>query len=125
MTKSQTPKIDRRLLGVWRSDRGRTFRNYKPGPKSTPRSSRRFKAIFGKLRVRWTRKFVYTEYEASRSRSSYAVVASDRISVVVCIDDELLHVHFEGDHYWIGVKGILCEHFNRVKRPPRRVRRRA
>jgi hypothetical protein len=125
MAKPPSPKVDRRLLGVWQSDRARTFRNYKPSPKADPKKARRFRSIFGKLQVRWTPKWVYTDYEVFRNRSSYTVVASDQISVVVCIDEELLHVHFEGDQYWIGVHGMLCEHFKRMKRPARQARRKA
>jgi hypothetical protein len=125
MAKARSPKIDRRLLGVWQSDRARTFRHYKPSPKTDPKKARRFRLIFGKLRVRWTRKWLYMDCEECRNRSSYEVVARDQSSVVVRIDEELLHVHFEDDHYWIGVHGILCEHFKRVNRPTRRVRRRA
>jgi hypothetical protein len=126
MTKPPRPKVDRRLLGVWKSDRARTFRNYKPGPKSTPEGTRRFKAIFGKLRVRWTRKYVATEYEGARLRTPYTVVASDELSVVVLLENsQLRQITFEGrNHYWLGVQGMLCEHFKRVKQPARQVRRR-
>jgi hypothetical protein len=125
MTKSPRPKVDRRLLGLWKSDRARTFRNYKPGPKSTPRGTRRFKAIFGKLRVRWTRKYLTTEYEGVRLRTPYTVVATDELSVVVLMDGVIRQIHFEGpNHYWLGVQGTLCEHFTRVKPATRRVRRR-
>ncbi len=124
MKKSAKSKVDRRLLGVWKSDRARTFRNYKPGPKSTPQGTRRFKAIFGKLRVRWTRNYLATEYEGTRQRTPYTVVATDELSVVVLLDNsQLRQITFEGrDHYWLGAHGMLCEHFRRVKR--RSIRRR-
>jgi hypothetical protein len=122
MTKSPKPKVDRRLLGVWKSDRARTFRNYKPSPKATPSGTGRFKAIFGKLRVRWTRKYLTTEYEGVRLRTPYTVVATDELSVVILLDNsQLRHITFEGrDHYWLGVQGILCEHFGREKLRARR-----
>jgi hypothetical protein len=126
MPKSTKSKVDRRLLGVWKSDRARTFRNYKPGPKSTLRGTRRFQAIFGKLRVRWTRKYLATEYEGTRLRTPYTVVATDELSVVVLLDNsQLRQIAFEGrDHYWLGVQGMLCEHFTRVRLRARRHRRR-
>jgi hypothetical protein len=116
MKKATPPKSDRRLLGSWRSDRLRTLRHYKHGPKSPSASRRRFKSIFGKLVVRWTRKFVYTEFERPVERQAYEIVARNASSVVVRFaDGELMHIHFEDDWYWIGVHGVMCEYFKRIK----------
>jgi hypothetical protein len=111
------PKIDRRLLGTWKSDRRRTFEHYKSGPKSTPQTLRKFRSIFGKLTVRWTGRRSYGELAGSRFSTSYEVVASDETSVVVRFADSkvLSHIHFEGDYYWVACYGMLCEYFKRIK----------
>jgi hypothetical protein len=110
-------KADRRLLGTWRSDRRRTLQHYKPGPKSTPRRWWKFRSIFGKLTVRWTARRWYSDFEGSRTSAPYEVVASDETSVVVRGVDskELVHIHFEGDYYWMAKHGTHCEYFKRVK----------
>lgn len=118
MTESR-PKLDRRLLGTWRSDRRRTFRHYKPGPRSTVEGQRKFKSIFGKLIVRWTARRCHFEFDETRFKGSrwsrpYDVVASDETSVIVRSDGVLSQLHFEGDCYWIAVGGVLCEFFRRV-----------
>jgi hypothetical protein len=110
-------KVDRRLLGTWRSDRRRTFQYFKPGPKSTPKGWRKLRSIFGKLTVRWTARRWYSDLEGFRSSAAYEVVASDETSVVVRSADseDLVHIHFEGDYYWMAKHGTHCEYFKRFK----------
>jgi hypothetical protein len=113
------PKVDRRLLGTWRSDRRRTLQFYKPGPHSTPKGHRKVKSIFGKLIVRWTARRCHCDLDGTRWTDSYEIVASDDTSVVVRttgLDGKpaLSQIHFEGDYYWIAVGGFLCEYFRRI-----------
>jgi hypothetical protein len=117
-------KTDRRLLGTWVSDRRRTFRHFKPKAGCPPQSLRKFKAIFGKLAVKWGRRFYHTELDGHRRSARYEVVASDASSVVVRSrdelsgEDQLQHIHFDGDYYWVALSGgSLCEFFRRV--PPK------
>jgi hypothetical protein len=112
-------KVDRRLLGTWRSDRRRTFQFYKPGPQSTPKGQRKFKSIFGKLIVRWTARRCYFEFDGTRFDGErwsqpYEVVASDETSVIIRSGGILSQIHFDGDYYWIAVQGFLCEYFRRI-----------
>jgi hypothetical protein len=113
------PKFDRRLLGTWKSDRRKTFRHYVPHPDAKPEGLRKFRAIFGKLVVRWTQLRCHTEYDGSRSSEPYEFIASDSESVVVrCFHElsnsyRLYQLHFDEQYYWIWAYGIR-EYFRRV-----------
>lgn len=113
-------KMDRRLLGTWKSDRARTFRHFRPKPNCPPASLRKLKAMFGKLTVRWGRRKCYTDLDGYRDVSNYEVIARDSVSVVVRLPDflsgepRLHHIHFDGEYYWIPLSGGLCEFFRRV-----------
>jgi hypothetical protein len=117
------PKVEPRLLGTWKSDRRRTFRFFKPKRGCSPQSLRKFKAIFGKLVIRYTRRKYYTELDGYRDSGAYEIVAADSESVVIRFwsrgvfseGARLQHIHFEGDFYWIAVGGGgLCEFFRKV-----------
>ena len=116
------PRIDKRLIGTWRSDRARTLRTYVPRPSASPESVRRFKALFGKLVIQWGRGVYRLDLDGVRSVEKYTVVASDESSVVVKTrgtlgpSPELKQIFFEGDFYWIALGGGLCECFKRVPR---------
>lgn len=117
----QQPKTDKRLIGTWQSDRAKTFRHYKPVKGFSEARLRRFKALFGKLTVRWGRTKYYTELEGSRGSEHYEVVASDDTSVVIRHVDfitglpELKQIHFEGDYYYFALDGHLSEWFRRIR----------
>lgn len=112
---------DRRLIGTWKSDRLRTFRHYKPKPTVTLQSLRRFRSLFGKLEVQWTRSKCHSNFDGHRDSMPYEVVASDAESVVVryrdvLTDSEVLRqITFDGNFYWIALGGGLCEWFRRIK----------
>ena len=119
-----TPKVDRRLLGTWKSDRRRTFQNFKPRRACSPQALRRLKAMFGKLVIRYGPKRYYTDFNGRRDWGAYKVVATDSQSVVIRYhdtlsgEDRLTHIHFDGDFYWIAVaivNGTLREFFRRVR----------
>jgi hypothetical protein len=116
-----TPKFDRRLLGTWKSDRRKTFERYCPMPGTRPEVVRKLKSLFGKLVVRWGRKRVYSELDGHRNSQNYEIIAADSESVVVRYfcdvfkEDRLQQIHFEGEYYWIGLGGHLCEYFRKIK----------
>lgn len=120
---SKSAKSDRRLVGIWRSDRRRTFRHFKPKANCPPQSLRKFKAMFGKLVVRWGRSICYTDLDGHRVSARYEVVASDSVSVIVRLrdttggEDRLQQIHFDGNFYWVALSGgNICEFFRRVPR---------
>lgn len=99
---------DKRLIGTWKSDSRRTFRNWKPRAGVSPARTRKFKGLFGKLIVRWTPKGVFSGFDPNALEgTSYEVVASDSFSVVVrtyCewLDESTLdYILFEDDCYWL------------------------
>lgn len=114
-------QYDHRLLGKRRSDRRRTFKHFRPKPGCSPASLKKFKAIFGKLVIRWGRGKSYSELDGRRSVTAYEIIASDSESVVIRYhdtlagDDRLRQIHFDGDDYWIALCGGLCEYFRRVR----------
>jgi hypothetical protein len=115
------PNIDRRLLGTWKSDRRRTFRHFRPKAGCSPASFRKFRALFGKLVIRWGHGKSYAELDGHRSVTAYEVVASDSRSVVIRYfdslagEDRLRQIHFDGEYYWIALGGGLCEYFRRMQ----------
>lgn len=116
-------QFDPRLIGTWKSDRRRTFRHWKPRPGCSPQSERKFKALFGKLIVRWTPTKCHWDCSGSIDSGIYHVVARDSDSVVVWLQEslsgkpQLLQIHFEDDYYWIALTGGLCEYFRRIPSP--------
>jgi hypothetical protein len=119
-----TVKYDRRLLGTWQSDRGRTLKNWKSSAKSVAkrkRAQRVFHSIFGKLVIRWTRRRWHSEYDGERESRAYEIVASDFQSVVIHSvapgsKGQLTYIRFIADGYYcvITVAGIL-EYFKRIE----------
>ena len=110
------PKVDRRLLGTWKSDRRRTFTHYKPKRGCPPSVLRWLKGMFGKLVVRWTRRKSWTDLNGYQESCRYEVVATDSETVVIRYQNGVLeHIHFDGDFYWIACRGGgMCEFFRRV-----------
>ena len=119
---STTSTTDKRLLGTWRTDRGRTVAEWRFRKRLTPQKRRKFLAIFGKLRVTYTRTRIRGIYGDYRFAQRYQVVAMDSDSVAIRYEDtqvtgqwRIQHVHFEGqNHYWIAL-GRNREWFRRVK----------
>jgi hypothetical protein len=114
------PNIDRRLLGTWKSDRRRTFKDHVFKPGVSAQAMHKLKALFGKLTIWWGHRRFRTEMDGVKSSGEYEVIARDASSVVVRYVDTLLgeriqQIHFEGKHYWIHVHGNLREFFRRVE----------
>jgi hypothetical protein len=125
--------VDRRLLGRWKSDRRRTFRNLAL-PEATPGGLRKLKAIFGHMIVTWRPRTVTTEFQGSVDTQHYEVIARDELSVVVRIQDEyswllgeLRQIYFDEDHYRLctGVLPIV-EFFRKLndRAAPRKMKKR-
>lgn len=115
-------QADKRLRGTWRSDRRKTFQYY-PDKSVSQAKLRKFKALFGKMVVRWGRTKYHSELNGQRWSTPFEIVASDDSSVVIRSHDSILdadaltQIHFEGDYYWVAVDGRLVEWFRRVKLP--------
>lgn len=121
------PLPHQQLLGTWISDRRRTFQHWKPCPHATAAGIRKFKALFGKLTLRWTPKRCYSRFNESEPYNiePYEVVAHDDHSLVVRVaqrellggGDILYHIHLEGDRYWMALGNFpgFVEWFKRVK----------
>ncbi len=122
------PIPHQRLLGTWKSDRRRTFRNWKPSAQATPAQTRKFKSLFGRLTIRWTSKRGYSSFDNVFDKGEpYAVVACDDDSLVIRTakpkwlgeGTELHHIYFDDDgvHYWtplVIIEGFV-EWFRRVE----------
>jgi hypothetical protein len=119
--KGRKVKTDRRLLGTSKSDRRLTFKHFTPSPTSTPAELRRFKAIFGKMLVRWGTRYVYVQLGESNWKDTYEIVAQDSVSVVVrsfndvLNEDRLSQIFFEEDCYWFWTPWNMREFFRRVR----------
>ncbi len=102
--------IDKRLLGTWQSDTRKTMRDIRNRRDIPEETQKRFKRLFGKLRLRYTRKRLYTEFHGDKSFQPYRVVAKNHYSVAIVTpgscesDDQIYHIHFEGKYYsiWLG-----------------------
>jgi len=112
-------KTDKRLLGTWKSDKRRTFKDFVPRPGVRGEKLDRFKALFGKLKVTFTRRKIHSDYEGSLHSVDYEVLGSDAESVAIACwdtvaeDRRIQHIHFEGKHYWISLGGMR-EFFRRI-----------
>ncbi|MEO2087983.1 MAG: hypothetical protein ABGY75_00590 [Gemmataceae bacterium] len=118
---TKSPRHDRRLIGTWKSDRRMTFRHWKPKPGCPPESERKFKALFGKLVVRWERGRYHSEIDGHRETVPYEVMAADSASVVIRFRDPYLgerlqQLFFDGDRYWVATPLApgMVEYFRRV-----------
>jgi hypothetical protein len=91
---SGKPLFEPRLLGTWKSDRRKTFENA-IFPKMSPKQLRKFRSLFGKMVVTWTRTTVSSYFDCDRFMGfpnnrtpeveKYAVVARDAGCVVICL----------------------------------------
>ncbi len=120
----QECKTDRRLLGTWRSDRRRTFKDWiwppRTSAKARKRLSKQLSTIFGHLVLRYTRTRAHADFKGTTSSHKYEILGVDSNSVAIMTWDTVLdeesiyHIHFEGDrHYWITL-GRQREWFRRV-----------
>ncbi len=110
-------KIDKRLIGTWRSDKERTAKLWRYKNELDEVNKAKFESIFGKMTRRFTATMIYSEFEDQKSSGKYWVVASDSRSVVVAYPDpsglELQQIFFEEDWHYV-YSGYNIEFFRRV-----------
>ena len=108
---------DKRLLGIWRSDKERTVSLWKYQKEISSEERERFENIFGKFTLRFTETHIYTEFEGTKDSVPYSVIARDASSVVIAWHEEkersLQHIHFEGEGYYV-LSGYNVEFYKRV-----------
>jgi hypothetical protein len=117
-------KMDKRLLGIWRSDRHQTMNEWRWSPRVTAARRARVSDLFGHLTIRYTRGRIYSDFKGSKESQEYEVIGADASSVAImhgCAGTKertICHIHFDGDRrYWISLGGQR-EWFRRI-RPPR------
>ena len=113
-------KSDSRLIGIWRSDRRRTVKDWVWPPRASAARRKRVGDIFGHLTIRFTRQKIHTAFKGERSAGNYEILGSDADSVAIMHWNPLFerqtiqHIHFVGErHYWIAI-GRQREWFRRV-----------
>ncbi|MCE9524577.1 MAG: hypothetical protein K8R36_00825 [Planctomycetales bacterium] len=109
------PIVDSRLVGNWKSDKRKTFQHYTAPYRGTRKGKKLLRSLFGKLNVRWARKYVYTELEGFKTKEKYEILAQDEHTVAVRLTESnhLEHIHFEDGKYWIWA-GFTREYFARI-----------
>jgi hypothetical protein len=111
---------DRRLIGTWKSDRKKTFSDWRWLEPISEKKKKKFKSMFGFLEVRYTPKYQSMDLKGTKSRHAYRVLGKNRNSVVIALydqpskEEEFSVIHFEGDHFWIPI-GINREWFKKQK----------
>jgi hypothetical protein len=117
-------KMDKRLLGTWRSDRRRTLRELQLPRYVQRKTQKPLRALFGKLRLTYTRSHVHYGMDDWQAVRPYKVLATDSRSVAIRYHDELTgewliqHIHFsslDADSYWVTF-GFGREWFTRVRK---------
>jgi hypothetical protein len=138
------PKFDKRLLGVWKSDKKRTFQEWRWVKPLPLKKKKRFKSIFGKLEVTYARAKVistlrHRKWEQARR---YVILGIDDESVAILQFGEIeiknrrkydsanlkfvkelfgskpkiQHIHFDKKHYWISLgNGRNRECFRKIR----------
>lgn len=143
----QPPKVDRRLIGSWKSDGPRTRRDWRWRKPRSVKKRAAFLKIFGKLEVTFGRRWVHVRLNDWETAQRYQLLASDESSVAILNYGELRikdrarywavnldilqefasvatiqQIHFDESGSWISLGGNR-EFFKRVK--PHASRRRS
>jgi hypothetical protein len=108
-------KVDKRLLGTWRSDKERTTQFWRYKSNLDAEQKAKFESIFGKLRRRFTETHSYSEFDGEKTSGRYLVVASDSKSVVLAFPEEhfdLQQIFFEENAFYVA-SGYNFEFFRR------------
>lgn len=117
------------LIGTWISDKRKTLGKWHPYHTLKPKKKKRFASLFGKLKVRYTKKYLHTELDGTKERQPYTVVGSDEYSLVIKAHSDLagreiiLHLSFEEEkgqvYYWLcpgwPCSGGFSECFRKIK----------
>jgi hypothetical protein len=111
---------DSRLIGSWRSDAHKTSLEIAARRDITAAKKKKLLRFFGKLELRYTPTRCYSSLHGQISVNRYSVVAKDSSSVALLMSNptvgkQILHIHFEGSHYWIVLgSGRIREFFKRT-----------
>jgi hypothetical protein len=111
---------DSRLIGTWKSDGRKTAKEIAARRDISASKKVKLRCFFGKLELRYTETRCYLRLGDYVSVNRYIVVAKDRWSAAVLAFNpiagkQIVHIHFEGDHYWITLgSGRMREFFKRV-----------
>lgn len=116
------PRTDRRLLGIWRSDRRSTVAEWRFPKRLAPGGKRWFFNIFGHLQISYTRTRIRGVFKGIKYVQRHESLTVDSDSVAVRYKDTCLtgkcrieHIHLEGcDRYWVA-QGPKREWFRRIK----------
>jgi hypothetical protein len=116
---------DDRLIGRWRSDRERTFAEWRFKPDTPEEAREKVRGFLGKLELTYSRWRCESLFNGVRGSGWYRVLAKDSESAMIVSlghsevigwDRTLLHIHFEGDYYWITLgRSNNREFFRRVR----------
>jgi hypothetical protein len=110
---------DSRLIGNWRSDARKTSLEIAARRDITAAKKKKLLRFFGKLELRYTPTRCYSSLNGQISVNRYSVVAKDSSSVALLVSNPILgkqivHIHFEGNRYWIVLgSGRMREFFKR------------
>jgi hypothetical protein len=133
------PKVDKRLLGTWKSDARRTLKDWRWKKSLSPKRIKKCKTIFGKSEAIFTKTKVISRLSHRNWESvrRYAVLGADKNSVAIIEFGELeiknrkkyepltlefveelsqpriTHIHFVDDYYWISY-GKNREFFRKI-----------
>src|SRR5215469_13541805 len=116
---------DSRLIGTWRSDGRKTAKEFAARRDISASKKAKLRRFFGKLELRYTQSRCYSRLGDHVSVNRYVVVAKDAWSAALVVFNpvvgkQIVHIHFEGDHYWITFgSGRTREFFKRVSRKKR------
>lgn len=82
------PKIEKRLLGAWKSDKKATLSVWKFPPHLSRKKRRYVENQFGKLIFKFTSSYFYSDLDGFKSKNRYRVVAADDGGVVLAVHPE-------------------------------------
>src|SRR6266849_1882022 len=111
---------DSRLIGTWKADGRKTAKEIAARRDIPASKTVKLRRLFGKLELRYTESRCYSRLGDYVSVNRYIVVAKDAWSAAVVAFNpiagkQIVHIHFEGDHYWITLgSGRMREFFKRV-----------
>jgi hypothetical protein len=112
---------DTRLSGTWRSDGRKAAKEIAARRDITASKKVKLQRFFGKLELRYTQSRCYSRLGDHVSVNRYTVVAKDAWSAALVVSNSIagkriVHIHFEGDHYWITLgSGRMREFYRRVR----------
>ncbi len=77
------------LIGTWKSDRKRTLAGFAPYHKLKDLAKRRrVSGIFGELEVKYTRRYIHSQFKDSAYKERYEVVDESEDTLVIKVDEK-------------------------------------